>query len=195
MNMRQGDIRTYVKQCLTALCVFIPIAGLSIQAAQADKPKAAQMLSDFDTAILYEHNQERVSLGLKPLIWDAGLAQDAARWANRLSKLNQFEHAYAELAKNGQGENLWMGSIGAYKPKEMVGMWIEERQYAKPGVFPDISKTGNWADIGHYSQLIWPSTQKVGCALSTGQEDDVLVCRYFPAGNEIGTKFSIARTR
>ncbi|RXY91726.1 CAP domain-containing protein, partial [Klebsiella pneumoniae] len=68
----------------------------------------------------------------------------------------------------------------------MISMFLEERRYFRTAVFPDISLTGNWKDAGHYSQIVWRETREVGCAIETGNGMDVLVCRYFPAGNVIG---------
>ena len=56
----------------------------------------------------------------------------------------------------------------------------------RPGVFPDVSRTGRWSDVGHYTQIIWPETQEVGCATALNASHEVLVCRYWPAGNVIG---------
>ena len=61
-------------------------------------------------------------------------------------------------------------------------MWSAERRNFVPGVFPNVSRTGNWFHVSHYSQIIWPTTARVGCGLSGGRFD-VLVCRYSPAGN------------
>jgi hypothetical protein len=55
----------------------------------------------------------------------------------------------------------------------------------RAGRFPDVSATGNWADVGHYTQIIWPTTQRVGCSISRSVKDEVLVCRYWPAGNVV----------
>ena len=52
-----------------------------------------------------------------------------------------------------------------------------------PGIFPATSRTGNWIDVGHYTQMIWPTSQRIGCALASTRSTDYLVCRYSPAGN------------
>ncbi len=134
-------------------------------------------------AWLKSHNEERIALGVPPLQWDRGLAQDAQSWANQMARTRQFEHAPQKGDESDQGENLWMGTAGRFAPHEMVNGWIEEKKDFVRGPFPKVSKTGKWADVGHYVQLVWADTQKVGCAKSTAAGDDYLVCRYYPAGN------------
>jgi uncharacterized protein YkwD len=140
---------------------------------------------------LSEHNKERARLGANPLVWDAKLAAAAAGHAAFMAKTDEYEHANQVDGPNVQGENMWMGTRGAYAATDMVGSWIAENVDFVPGVFPKVSKTGNWADIGHYTQLIWPDTQHVGCALAGNARDEYVVCRYFPAGNVLGEKIGV----
>lgn len=116
------------------------------------------------------------------MAWDPALAAGAVGWAQYLAATGAFVHSDRK-ARRGIGENLWMGTRGAYRIEDMTGMWDEERRNFVPGIFPNNSRTGNWMDIAHYSQIIWPATQRVGCALVGGRSGDVLVCRYAPAGN------------
>ncbi len=131
---------------------------------------------------LAAHNRERVRLDQTSLAWDDALARDASIWAKKLATTQVFEHD----TQKKQGENLWQGSKGEYSPEDMVGLWIEERAFFKNGKFPDVSTSGKWEDVGHYTQLIWYGTTHVGCALASNDEDDVLVCRYSPPGNWMG---------
>jgi uncharacterized protein YkwD len=149
------------------------------------------VLDPFSAELLRAHNEERAFQGRQPLVWDTALAADAGKWASNLARRNAFEHAFDELAKNGQGENLWMGTRGAYQPGEMVSYWTVEAEQAKSGRFPDVAKSGNWTDVGHFTQMVWPETRKVGCAVKSSAEDDFLVCRYWPGGNRIGDIFTI----
>jgi hypothetical protein len=48
---------------------------------------------------------------------------------------------------------------------------------------PDFSRTGRWQDAGHYAQMVWRGTTRIGCGLAHGQGQEYLVCRYSPAGN------------
>lgn len=137
--------------------------------------------------VLGMHNEERESLGLSPLAWDSALAADAARYARQMAQTNIFRHSARASRAVPSGENLWMGSRGLYDYEVMVGSFLDEKRYFRSsGTLPDLSTTGRWEDVGHYTQIIWRSTRKVGCALAAGQSYDYLVCRYFPAGNVFG---------
>lgn len=142
-------------------------------------------LMSFDDRILAAHNQERVALGLEPLLWNQALAQSAQQWADHLAATGRFEHA-PENRSAPEGENLWAGSKGYFAPEAMVDAWIREKKYFRPGLFPDNSTTGKVEDIGHYTQIVWRATRQVGCAQAAGASEDVLVCRYAEAGNYRG---------
>lgn len=156
-------------------------ASVSVLAPFGASPVMARS-SDFAVEVLQAHNEERAANGVPALIWNDDLARDAADWANKLKGSATLRHA----AVRGQGENLWLGSKGYYAPSTIVGHWIEEKADYRPGRFPNISRTGNWSDVGHYTQIIWRNTREVGCAVATDAEFDYLVCRYFPAGNWMG---------
>ena len=141
----------------------------------------------FDQRLLVAHNQERVDLGLAPLSWSPVLAQSAQQWADYLAETGRFEHA-PDNRRNPEGENLWAGTKGYYQPEAMVGAWIREKQFFRPGIFPDNSTTGRVADVGHYTQLVWRATSQVGCAESASAREDILVCRYSEAGNYRGER-------
>lgn len=145
----------------------------------------AQDVQDTMTAaILSAHNQYRTELGVSPLVWSDALASDAQEWADYLASLGGEELRHAE--NTGQGENLWMGTAGFYSYTDMVKAWGEEQQYFIGGTFPDVSSTGNWSDVGHYTQLVWRETTEVGCGMATAGGNNILVCRYNPPGNFIG---------
>jgi hypothetical protein len=90
--------------------------------------------------------------------------------------------------RRGQGENLFIGTSGIYKVDAMIGYFLAERADFKPGRFPDVAAHGSWQDVGHYTQIIWRKTQRLGCAIAKTRRDEILLCRYFPAGNIFGQK-------
>jgi hypothetical protein len=138
--------------------------------------------TDPATRVLAAHNLERARLGVPALRWDPQLAAAAAAYGPQLERLSRLQHS-PKSTRPGQRENLWMGTRGAFSPEQMVGNWIEERAYLRPGVFPHVSRTGNWADVSHYTQLVWRSTTHVGCAIHQSPRYDFLICRYSPPGN------------
>ena len=158
--------------------------ALALAAAAPATPQPAPL--SFDQRILAAHNAERVRLGSKPLVWSPELAAHARVWAEELARKNMFEHAPEKAGAPPEGENLWMGTARAYSPEQMVGSWTGERPLYKPGKFPNVSTSGKWEDVGHYTQLIWAKTTHIGCALVANRTDDYLVCRYSPPGNWIG---------
>ena len=81
-----------------------------------------------------------------------------------------------------------MGTRAAFSMQQMIDSWVSEKLYFRPGVFPAVSRNGNWAAVGHYTQMIWPTTTHVGCAIASSPRLDVLVCRYAPAGNIDGRR-------
>jgi len=126
-------------------------------------------------------------MGMRPLVWDNALGVGAAAYARQMAFSGVFQHSNRQ-ARRGIGENLWMGSHGAFSVEAMVSGWTSEKRYFVPGVFPNNSSTGNWAVVGHYTQLIWPTTTRVGCAIASTPRIDYLVCRYATAGNMDGTR-------
>ena len=139
--------------------------------------------NDFAKTILDAHNRERADVHVPPLVWDAGLAADAAVWAKHLADTGRFEHSSFE-ARKGEGENLWEGTRGGFALGEMVGAWIAEKSYFDGGAFRTGIARGHVT--GHYTQMIWRDTGAVGCAMASARDVDVLVCRYSPAGNVVG---------
>jgi hypothetical protein len=139
--------------------------------------------NDLDARLLASHNRERAMLGLEPMRWNPELARGAQDWANRLARTGRFEHSPDAPHEPPLGENIWGGTPGAYQPENMVGLWISEKRFFKPGVFPANSTTGRVDDVSHYTQVIWSDTREVGCGVSEGVGEDILVCRYKSPGN------------
>ncbi len=141
--------------------------------------------ADIQKPILDGHNAERRAVGVPPVAWDDALASQAATWARHLAALGRLEHS-AAADRPGEGENLWMGTAGAYAPAQMAAGWTAEKADFANGVFPDVARDGHWRAVGHYTQMIWRGTTKIGCATASSPAWDVLVCRYAPAGNMVG---------
>lgn len=147
---------------------------------------AQPRVANFDKRVLSSHNYERAMLGVRPLVWDATLAKNAQGWADELVRTRAFKHSPSSRAAAREGENIWGGTPQAFTPEGMVGLWIKEKGSFVPGIFPRNSATGRVEDVSHYTQMIWRQTNAVGCALSSGDHEEILVCRYSEAGNVRG---------
>jgi hypothetical protein len=163
------------------LLPILLLIAVAVAPVRAETPEAAA----FERAMLDAHNDARGQVGVAPLAWNAQLAEEAGQWARHLAREGRMMHAGAQN-RDGAGENLWMGSSGHYHPREMVGLFVEERHHYRHGAFPEVSATGDWRDVGHYTQVVWRDTREIGCAVARGQREDFLVCRYWPAGNYRG---------
>jgi hypothetical protein len=141
----------------------------------------AQDYSSGTAELLAAHNAYRANLGLQPLQWSDQLAEKAQSWAEHLAEIGQLEHS-------GSGQNLAMATAGTQSLTQLVDLWGSEQAYFTNGNFPDISSTGNWMDVGHYSQMVWKTTTEVGCGFAENYGRDVLVCDYDPPGNVMGER-------
>ena len=148
------------------------------------QPQPRTQLSRTDQHILDVHNAERAAVGAPPLQWNARLAHDAADYAAVLAKTGQLVHAPRE-GRGIERENIERASLG-WPREHMTDQWVVEKKNFMPGVFPMVSLTGNWSDVAHYTQMIWPTTTDLGCGSATGSGHEWLVCRYSPGGNKDG---------
>ena len=167
------------------------IALLAAACTQTPSPYpgrfVAQPAGDPRGVWLAAHNRERSIYGSRPLVWDEALAAQARAYAAQLARFGRLQHS-PKAQRPGQGENLWIGGRGAFVPEAMVASWASERRYFRRGVFPAVSSTGTWYDVGHYTQMVWPRTSRLGCGLASAGRWDVLVCRYSPPGNREGER-------
>ena len=163
---------------LLALAVGAPAA---VAASTLTIPPATAV----NMRIVSLHNQLRFAAGVRPMIWDRGLAAAADDYAARLARTGRWGHS-PQSTRPGQGENLWMGTRGAFSVDQMIGAWASEGRLFRRGAFPAVSRSGRWEDVGHYTQMIWPGSTRVGCAIRSSNSNDYLVCRYSPAGNVFG---------
>jgi len=149
------------------------------------------------------HNAARAALGAEPalpdLTWSTELAAVAQDWADTLTSSECG--SIAHRMPNTYGENIAMHGtsrlVQPFSPEEAVAGWDAEVACWEYGT---ISRTEqcdmqcaqdlNSNGCGHYTQLIWRNTERVGCGYSTCADErftyEVWVCNYDPPGNFIG---------
>lgn len=168
-------------------------ASLCSRQLAAALPTSLAENRGFSDRLIIAQNAERRSLGLRPLRWDRQLEDAASAYATTLAVTGNWQHS-AIASRRGQGENLWMGTHGAFTVEQMTDGWIAEKRMFRPGIFPNVSSTGRWEDVGHYTQVIWADTDRIGCGLRSSRDYDYLVCRYAQAGNVMGQNVMPARS-
>jgi len=148
------------------------LAASSVQAATFTEEQKLELVA--------AHNKYRAAVDEPGLVWSDSLADRAHIWAEHLAnEVHALEHSHVP----GFGENLAMWTTRRSSLTQLVDLWGDEKQYFVDAVFPDVSTTGDWEAVGHYTQMIWRDTTEVGCGLSTGGGYDYLVCEYAPQGN------------
>lgn len=128
--------------------------------------------STFRETVLNSTNYYRYEHSASYLAWNDSLAS----YAQNYSQQCIWAHSHGP-----PGENL---ARGYPTVTEAVDAWGNERAlYNFSG-----DQTGFTEETGHFTQLVWKSTQTVGCgATNCGGRNNVqgwlLVCEYWPAGN------------
>ncbi|CAI5473706.1 unnamed protein product [Closterium sp. Yama58-4] len=133
---------------------------------------------------LDNHNAARAAVGAIPLVWNATLATRAQAWATALTN-STYNCGLSHGGNSGEGQNLSGASPSGWaSDAAAVSWWVGEGDLYSYAVFSGGCSTGNWADCGHYTQVIWNNTRTVGCAkASCGTSADVWACHYYPPGN------------
>lgn len=126
--------------------------------------------------MLTAHDELRAKHCAPPLAWSDELARAAQAWADKLAKKGcSLEHS-----KTPFGENLAAGTLASLGPADVVGLWYAERaQY-------DFARGAFSMKTGHFTQLVWVGTRRVGCGNAKCADKEVWVCNYDPPGNVEG---------
>ena len=130
-------------------------------------------------AVLLAHNQERRLVGNQDLTWDYDLEEFAADWASTLSLRGS---GLSHRPNNKYGENCYWSSTSYVNPDAAILAFNEERDIYSYGPVSN----QNYGVTGHYTQVVWYRTTKVGCAAVSGNSGTFVVCNYSPPGNLIG---------
>ena len=143
--------------------------------------------------VLSAHNDARNRFGVAPVGWSDQLAAEAMAHASFMARTGIYGHDQTPGRRKKMGENLWRGQRGVFAYDVMVQVMVDEARLFRPGHFPNNSANGNWSAVAHYTQIVWPTTTEIGCALASSVTTDYLVCRYAPTGNKDGVYLASGR--
>jgi pathogenesis-related protein 1 len=163
----------------------------------ADAPRADMRTPDAPVApsgeparlagMTQAHNDARATIPVPPLTWDPDLAAIAQAYAEKCV----FQHS----GHQGLGENLAAYYPPGHKAADAVEDWVGEKvdyDYATNKCAPN-------KVCGHYTQVVWKNSTRVGCGVATCNQNSPFgpkypgawenwVCNYTPPGNYIGQK-------
>jgi uncharacterized protein YkwD len=191
---------------LPLICVLATTAGINVLTEHSKAQASTQPSIDLETlrdAALAKHNEYRKLHDAPPLQLDSGLNASAQAYAEELARRNEDGSAndpYFEHSNNrdGVGENLdyhattnSIPSASALADKVVEGWYIEVNDYDFNN--PGKQKPGREKEqIGHFTQVVWKETSKVGCGAATANitfnsgnkaTGVFTVCHYSPGGN------------
>ncbi|KAM8996895.1 peptidase inhibitor R3HDML [Ara ararauna] len=172
-------------------------AGL-LRGAGVPRGHQKRFLSRRDMSMILDyHNQVRAQVSppaanMEYMVWDERLARAAEAWAARCL----WDHGPPELMKY-MGQNLFIHSGRSSSVINMVKSWHQEKQhYSFPHpqeCNPRCPSKCSGSVCSHYTQMVWASSSRLGCALSTCSNIRVwgstlrhavlLVCNYAFKGN------------
>ncbi|KAL2126061.1 hypothetical protein VTI74DRAFT_1836 [Chaetomium olivicolor] len=187
-----------------APAVIVPSPQPTTSAAPAPQPtptkadESAAQPSDYISTALYHHNVHRFNHSATALEW----SDEHAGYAKTLAERCVFAHDVS-IGNGPYGQNLAMWGSSAQSAQSMDpsilvaraasnGWYNNELNLFPSGDYgkasPDMSNFSKW---GHFSQVVWAGTKKVGCAtvfcpagtMSASMGSWYTVCNYYPAGN------------
>lgn len=152
---------------------------------------------DYGDAVVQHHNAHRANHSAPALEWDAGLAATAEKIASSCV----YAHD-TSTDGGGYGQNIAAGAPASNISSVITDLFYnnEVDNFASlygQGTPSNINDGEAFDGWGHFSQIVWKGTNKVGCATydcsgrglaNTGSSVPPFftVCNYSPAGNFLG---------
>lgn len=161
------------------LTILTLLTGLTVTGQSAVPPAEAE-------AALAYHNKVRKALGVAPLSWSDTLATYAQAWADHLASEGcRFDHRPGSGTwAQRYGENLFYGNANRHTALTASQAWQGEvAHYRYQKLNPS-----NFAKTGHYTQMVWRGTERVGMGQASCRNGAVIiVANYDPPGNVVGS--------
>nr|XP_003404193.2 cysteine-rich secretory protein 3-like [Loxodonta africana] len=181
---------------MTSLSVVVFLAAVLFSSFPANGQHSgfadlSTTLTQVQREIVDKHNELRRAVSpeasdMLKMGWDNEAAKNAQNWANKCI----YEHSDKKDRRTNTscGENLFMSSAPT-SWSYGIQSWYDESSDFVYGAGP----TSPNAVIGHYTQVVWSTSFRVGCGIAYCPNQGVLkyfyVCQYCPAGNYINRQY------
>ena len=189
LNLTHLALETFFPTCTQEMCdsivaktFFKSPTTFTASLVTSTKPR-----DEFAAAILAVTNSRRARHGAQPLVWDDNLATAAMNWAKNCIFDDSPDQYGGNVAASGINPD-----VGA----------LADEWYSYEACSYDYANPRFLTSTGHFSQVVWAGTTRMGCALV--QESDAcpngitvpedpkrifngfLNCEYYPPGNITG---------
>lgn len=206
--MARPKLQILVAALLVALCSTVlsagPLSDAEIAAMVAAHNAVRQRVAQAESLRLGG------TVSIPDLTWDPTTAAVAQEWADLLINQNppKICHRCGDNActpplvpnqcLSNLGENLylaWSTGTPDQSASTAVESWASEQQHYNF----DQNTCASGKVCGHYTQVVWSSTQRLGCGRAVrtttdGRTHVIWVCNYAPPGNMIGQRpYSVTR--
>ncbi|MFW6051699.1 MAG: CAP domain-containing protein [Myxococcota bacterium] len=176
------------RDALVGVAAFLATTGCGGDGAPCFEPTDPVAEEGLLAGTTAAHNQVRAEASptpepaLEPLAWDPDVAAIAQGWASCLAERGcNLEH---NPDRGPHGENIFWSSELELDGAHVVQSWASEApcyDYETGDCDEEACPFG----CGHYTQIVWRSTERVGCGFAQCPEEGgvVWVCNYAPPGN------------
>ena len=163
----------------TTTCAYGPIQELTKKPGVKGTPLSFNL-----NCFLKSHNDKRCLHGSSPLDWDEKLSKQSQEYAEKC----EWKHS----RMSGVGENLAMYASSSKSAllRDNPAKTSMEGWYDRELPKYDFNNPGFASATGHFTQVVWKSTTKVGCGVALCPAGSVsryqsvyTVCQYSPQGN------------
>ncbi|XP_060063996.1 cysteine-rich venom protein-like isoform X2 [Ylistrum balloti] len=131
------------------------------------------------TLIVNTHNTFRSSVSptatnMRQMSWDDEVAMIAQKWAEYCQYGHDDGYSRYIPGRFSVGQNIASGHASW---TAAMNAWHSE--------VSDFTLGGSnvFSDVGHYTQIVWAETSKIGCGFAVCSGSNYYVCNYSPAGN------------
>jgi uncharacterized protein YkwD len=132
-------------------------------------------MTSFGVDVLATHNEKRrLHMDTPDLLWDDTIALSAQSYADDYSCNGTLVHSHNPI----YGENLALG----FNTTAAVTAWYDEISLY------DYNSPGFSTQTGHFTQVIWKSSTKIGCGWKDcgSYYGQYSICQYWTPGNWAG---------
>jgi uncharacterized protein YkwD len=127
------------------------------------------------------HNKARLEVNVDKITWSNELAAYAQEWTDHLAS-SGCKMAHRDHGK--YGESIYWSSADNGVENVIIN-WLKEKKF----YYGQVLNTSNWYKSGHYTQVVWSESEKIGCGKTKCSSGAVIVfCNYYPRGNYLGEK-------